>query len=155
MRFAQHRRGYRSARLVKRHAVRLRPDLYEDLPEYPNSTQGAAAEVERARELARAGFVAHCDGTSHGARDGDWKEWDAERLEPVAGHVDAAVDELAAAAFEPLDALTCARLLHGQRGFWLQRYLDPGDPPPSYGLFPQVRLDVLEARAALTDRVVS
>src|SRR5688500_16575598 len=64
MRFAQHRRGYKSARLVKRFALRLRPDLYEDLPEFARSTQALEAEGARARELAEAGFVAHTDGVS-------------------------------------------------------------------------------------------
>ena len=64
----------------------------------------------------------------------------------MAAHVDAAALELRDAAFEPLDAggtpLACCM---GSAGFWVQRYLDPGDPPPAYGLFSHVRLDVLEA----------
>jgi hypothetical protein len=146
-RFHQHLRGYRSSGLVKRFALRLRPDLYEDLPAFRRSSQAREAEEERARELAGAGFVAHCDGTSHGLGGGDWTEWDAARLDPVASHVDHAAAELMAAAFEPLGAGDCARILHGERGFWLQRYLDPADPPPAAGRFPHVRLDVLEARA--------
>ncbi len=146
LRFEQHRRGYKSSGIVKRFARRLRPDLYSDLPEYRRSNEARDAEQERARELAGAGFVAHCDGTSHGAEDGDWIEWDAERLAPVARFVDAAAAELGSAAFEPLAPKDCALLLHGERGFWLQRYLDPADPPPAYGLFPHVRLDVLKTR---------
>jgi hypothetical protein len=149
IRFDQHRRGYKSARLVKRFALRLRPDLYEDLEPFRGSKAALAAEQARARELAGAGFVAHSDGTSYGEGSGDWEEWGAERLEPVGAHADRAAAELAASAFEPLDPATCARLLHGERGFWLQRYLDPADPPPAYGLFSHVRLDVLERRAAI------
>lgn len=146
-RFEQHRRGYRSSGLVKRFALRLRPDLYQDLGPFRSSSKAAEAELARARELAGCGFVAHSDGTSHGRDGGDWEEWDERRLEPVADHVDAAAAELGAAAFEPLDAERCAQLLHGERGFWVADYLDQDDPPPAYGLFPHVRLDVLTARA--------
>src|SRR5262245_16935742 len=86
-RFEQHRDGYRSARLVKRFALRLRPDLYEDLPAFPGSKTACRAEHERARELADCGFVAHSDGTSYGLGEADWMEWDAERLEPVLDHL--------------------------------------------------------------------
>ena len=149
VRFHQHLRGHRSSGIVKRFASRLRPDLYEDLPDFRRSGAAREAEAERARELAGAGFVAHCDGTSHGLEGADWREWDADRLEPVAGHVDRAARELLGSAFEPMNAADCARILHGERGFWLQRYLDPADPPPSVGLFPHVRIDVLEDRARL------
>ena len=148
IRLAQHRRGYKSARLVKRFAVRLRPDLYEDLEPLPGSRLAVAAEQERARELATAGFVAHSDGVSHGEGELAWAEWGPERLEPVAAHVDAAVAELAECSFEPLDPETCARLLPGERGFWVADHLDPADPPPAYGLFAHVRLEVLAERAA-------
>jgi len=148
LRFEQHRRGYKSSGLVKRFARRLRPDLYEDLPEYRRSSEAREAEERRARDLAGAGFVAHSDGTSYGLDEGAWSEWDSARLEPVAAHVDSAAAELQGAAFEQLRPRDCARLLHGERGFWVQRYLDPGDPPPSYGLFAHVRLDVLERRIA-------
>ncbi len=147
IRLAQHQRGYKSSRLVKRHALRLRPDLYEDLEPLRTSKEGVRAEEARARELAGCGFVAHSDGTSFGEGSGDWTEWDEERIRRVVGHVESAVFELTEAAFEPLSAADCARLLHGERGFWVERYLDTGDPPPSYGMFPHVRLDVLESLA--------
>ncbi|MGI9020796.1 MAG: hypothetical protein ACR2G3_08830 [Solirubrobacterales bacterium] len=146
LRFAQHQRGYKSSGLVKRCARRLRPDLYEDLPEFRRSGEATEAEEARALELASAGFVAHSDGISHGLGAGGWEEWDAARLHPVASRVDAAAEELRGAAFEPLGARDCARLLHGERGFWLAAYIDPADPPPSYGLFSHVRLDVLAER---------
>jgi hypothetical protein len=148
IRFAQHRRGYRSAGIVKRHALRLRPDLYADLAPVRTSAQAVAAEEERARELAKAGFVAHSDGVSHGVDDPRWEEWGEERLAPVAAYVDAAAEVLRASAFEPLDPARCAELLRGERGFWVDRYLDPADPPPAYGMFAHVRFDVLEARVA-------
>ena len=66
IRFDQHLRGYKSSGLVKRFALRLRPDLYEDLDPLRGSRRALAAELDRARELAAAGFVAHSDGTSHG-----------------------------------------------------------------------------------------
>lgn len=147
LRFSQHLRGYKSARLVRRFGLRLRPDLFDDLAPLPGSRSARAAEVARARDLAACGFVAHCDGVSHGLRAGAWKEWDAARLGPVLGHLDAAIVELTASAFEPLEPRECARLLHGERGFWVADYLDPFDPPPAYGLFPHVAVDALEDRA--------
>jgi hypothetical protein len=145
-RFEQHRRGYRSARLVKRFAIRLRPDLYEDLGAFRGSRLAREAEVARAKELADCGFVAHCDGTSYGRDVADWAEWDAERLEPVAGLVDVAAAELSESAFEPLNPRDCARLLYGERGFWVADLIDQDDPPPAYGQFAHVRLDVLTER---------
>jgi hypothetical protein len=131
---------------VKRFAVRLRPDLYEDLGAFNGSRRASRAEKARAEELAACGFVAHCDGTSYGKGEGDWLEWDAERLGPVASHADAAAAELIEAAFEPLTSLDCARLLRGEHGFWVRRYLEQDDPPPAYGLFAHVQLDVLADR---------
>jgi hypothetical protein len=148
-RFEQHRRGYKSARLVKRFALRLRPDLYEDLGPFRGSRLARAAELRRARELADCGFVAHCDGTPYGREVADWSEWDAERLEPVVSHLDAAALDLADSAFKPLTVERAARLLHGEYGFWVRDYIDQDDPPPGYGLFPHVRLDVLEDRLAV------
>ncbi|MDQ3730043.1 MAG: hypothetical protein M3355_10690, partial [Actinomycetota bacterium] len=130
LRFAQHARGYKSSGLVKRFALRLRPDLYSDLAPSPSSKAGVEAETARARELAECGFVAHSDGTSHGLDSGEWSEWGADRIEPIRAHLEAAVAELSEASFESLTPNTCARLLHGERGFWVQDYLDPGDPPP-------------------------
>ena len=147
LRFAQHVRGYKSSGLVKRFALRLRPDLYEDLDPQKSSRAGVEAETARARELAACGFVAHSDGTSHGLGSGEWEEWGAERLEPVRFYAEQAARELAAAAFDPPTPSICARLLHGERGFWIQDYLDPGDPPPAYGLFPHVSFDALTAIA--------
>ncbi|HEY7266971.1 MAG TPA: hypothetical protein VH501_04695, partial [Solirubrobacterales bacterium] len=147
-RFEQHRSGYRSARLVKRFALRLRPDLYEDLGAFRGSRLAREAEVRRAQELADCGFVAHCDGTSYGRDVADWSEWDAARLEPVLSHLDAAALDLADAAFKPLGPEQGARLLHGEYGFWVREYIDQEDPPPGYGLFPHVRLDVIEDRLA-------
>ncbi len=145
-RFAQHLRGYKSAGLVKRFALRLRPDLYEDLSSFRGSKKACTAEKARARELAECGFVAHCDGTSYGKRSGYWEEWSAERLHPVREHVDAAIDELNESSFRPLSPLQCAQLLHGERGFWVADYIDQLDPPPSYGQFAHVRLDALLER---------
>ena len=144
LRLAQHRRGYRSSGLVKRFAIRLRPDLYSDLEPLKTSKAGVQAEEDRARELAACGFVAHSDGTSYGKGGGDWQEWGAARVELVASHAERAAQELTNASFEPLDPRTCARLLYGERGFWVERFLDPADPPPAYGLFAHVRVDALE-----------
>jgi hypothetical protein len=148
IRFAQHRRGYRSSGIVKRFALRLRPDLYEDLPGHRGAAAGRRAELERARELAACGFVAHSDGTSYGKGEGVWSEWGAERLAMVGEHADHAALELARSSFTPLDAETCAALLHGDRGFWVADHLDPADPPPAYGLFAHVEIAALRERAA-------
>jgi hypothetical protein len=150
-RFAQHLRGYKSARLAKRHAVRLRPDLYEDLESFRGSKKACAAEQKRARELADCGFVAHCDGTSYGIREGDWSEWDAERLEPVLSHLHAAAAELAESSFRPLSPLVCAQLLRGELGFWVADYIDQLDPPPSYGLFAHVGVSALTTHLEVVD----
>ncbi|CAN5577359.1 hypothetical protein BH10ACT11_BH10ACT11_11320 [soil metagenome] len=148
LRFAQHQRGYRSSGIVKRFAVRLRPDLYDDLPAFKGSKLALGAELERARELAACGFVAHSDGTSYGWGEGYWEKWDAARLEQVGEHVDAAVAEMCECAFESLDAATCSRLLCGERGFWTQRFIDSGDPPPCFGRFSHVEAGALSRRVA-------
>ncbi len=145
-RFEQHKRGYKSSGLVKRHWVRLRPDLYEDLDPIPGSSAAVEAEKARARRLARAGFVAHCDGSSYGRRGGDWIEWGYERLRPVIGHLDAAIVELVGCSFRPLSVDSCAHLLWGTRNFWVAEHIDQGDPPPSYGLFSHVERGALERR---------
>lgn len=148
IRFAQHRRGYKSSGLVKRFALRLRPDLYEDIAPLRGSRVARSAEFERARELAGAGFVAHSDGISYGREGGSWTPWDAKRLEPVAARVDAAARELFESAFAPIAVCECAGLLHGERGFWVDEFIDRADPPPAYGLFSHVRLDAVEERVA-------
>jgi hypothetical protein len=163
-RFEQHLSGYKASSLPKRFGLRLRPDLYEDLAPIRSKTAAVIAEQERAAELARCGFVAHSDGHSYG-REGrkgkrgwgserlasgeiDWVEWDLDRVQPVIRHLDAAIADLSASTFEPLDPRRCAELLYGTHAFWVADYLDQADPPPEYGLFPHVRLDALEARAA-------
>ena len=98
--------------------------------------------------MADCGFVAHSDGVSYGKGEGAWTEWDYERLEPVLGHVDTAAAELAECSFAPLGAERCVQLLHGELGFWVQDFLDPGDPPPAYGLFPHVSAAALAQRVA-------
>lgn len=145
-RFEQHRSGYKSARLVKRFALRLRPELYEDIEPLKSSKHAVAAEKKRARELASCGFVAHCDGVSYGIEEADWAEWDAERLAPVIGRADAAALQLRESSFRPLTDDRCARLLYGELGFWVSEYIDQADPPPAYGQFAHVRLDVLRDR---------
>jgi enoyl-CoA hydratase/carnithine racemase len=150
-RFDQHLRGYKSARLVKRFALRLRPDLYEDLAPLRGSKKACAAEKVRARELAECGFVAHCDGTSYGKGKGGWEEWDAERLEPVIEHVEAAAAELAESCFRRPSPLLCAQLLRGELGFWVADYVDQEDPPPAYGRFSHVQLDALHAHLRTLD----
>ena len=145
-RFEQHRRGYKSSRLAHRHGIRLRPDLYEDLSTFGSTAESVAAEVVRAKQLAGAGFVAHCDGTSYGKRSGDWREWGYPRLMRVSEHIDAAIAELVECTFRPATASMCAHLLWGTQSFSVSDLIDQDDPPPSYGLFAHVRRDVLERR---------
>src|SRR4029079_8547895 len=101
IRFDQHRRGYRSSGLVKRFALRLRPDLYGDLPAFRGSRAAPEAEHARAIELAECGFVAHCDGTSHGKGRGLGIEWGPQRLARVGPHAEAANRQLRDAAVGP------------------------------------------------------
>ena len=44
IRFEQHRRGYKSSGRVKRFALRLRPDLYDDIEPMRSSARARAAE---------------------------------------------------------------------------------------------------------------
>jgi hypothetical protein len=148
IRFAQHRRGYKSSGLVKRFALQLRPDLYDDLGPLKGAARARTAELARARELAACGFVAHSDGTSYGKGEGGWTEWGADRLALVGAHVDRAITELADSSFETLTPGRCAELLHGERGFWVADFIDEADPPPAYGRFSHVALGALAERAA-------
>ena len=68
--------------------------------------------------------------------------WSPSQLTSIA-----AIDELVGSSFEPLDSGRCAELLHGERGFWINDYIDSSDPPPAFGRFPHVQIEVLEARA--------
>lgn len=147
IRFAQHRRGYKSSGLVKRFALHLRPDLYEDLAPLKGSARARDAELQRARDLAECGFVAHSDGTSYGKEEGRWSEWDAARAALVGDHVDRAATELIESSFESLTPMRCAELLHGERGFWVADFIDAEDPPPAYGRFAHVDLGALRQRA--------
>jgi len=155
LRFAQHLRGYKSSGLVKRFAVALRPDLYDDLAPLRGSRLARDAELARARELAACGFVAHSDGTSYGKEGGVWSEWGVERLAPIEAHVDAAAGQLIESAFEPLPPDRCAQLLHGDRGFWVDEFIDAGDPPPAYGRFAHVSLDALDQRVRLARSTIA
>ena len=55
-RFENHRNGYKSARIVERHGVRLLPELYEHLNPMPF---GAAAQMEKdlAEDLRAEGYT--------------------------------------------------------------------------------------------------
>lgn len=147
-RFDQHVRGYKSGRLVKRFGLRLRPDLYDDLE--PVRTTRDAVELERGRamSLAKAGFVAHMDGTSYGEGSGDWKEWGYRRVMRVSEHLDAAIAQLSDCSFAALDPETCADLLWGKRSFRIAEYIDQEDPPPAYGMFSHVEWDALRRRSS-------
>lgn len=54
-RFDEHRRGHHASRHVRRHGVRLRPDLYEALPRLATREQAEVLELRVAEELRRRG----------------------------------------------------------------------------------------------------
>lgn len=55
-RFAEHQRGYRAARVVKKHGIRLRPRLYRNYGPYSTREEAEAAEARLAARLERRGF---------------------------------------------------------------------------------------------------
>jgi hypothetical protein len=56
-RFAQHKRGYKSSRYVKRAKhPKLRPDLYRDTPGYKTRKEAEAAESSLAKKLEKLGY---------------------------------------------------------------------------------------------------
>jgi predicted GIY-YIG superfamily endonuclease len=56
-RFAEHKSGHHASRHVKRHGIRLRPDLYATLPLVPTREQAEELERRVAEELARRGYT--------------------------------------------------------------------------------------------------
>lgn len=54
-RFAEHQRGHRASRHVRRHGLRLRPDLYQTLPLQATRDQAETLEARVADELRRRG----------------------------------------------------------------------------------------------------
>jgi len=58
VRFANHKRGYKAARVVKKYGVRLLPELYEHMN--PMSWENAARmEVLYAQQLRRRGYTVY------------------------------------------------------------------------------------------------
>jgi predicted GIY-YIG superfamily endonuclease len=55
-RFAQHKAGHKASRVVRRHGVRLRPDLYEGLPLLASREAALVLEARVAAELRSRGF---------------------------------------------------------------------------------------------------
>ena len=140
IRFDQHRRGYRSSGLVKRFALRLRPDLYDDLAPFSGSVGAREAELARARELAALRL--RRPQRRHLLRQGRRR---LDRVGRSAGSSRSAPTstpprgELFESAFEPLSVDQCARLLYGEHGFWVRDHIDQDDPPPAYGMFAHVQ----------------
>lgn len=58
VRFANHRRGHKACPLVRRHGLRLRPDLYADFPAM-TWEDALATEVAWAQELREAGYAVY------------------------------------------------------------------------------------------------
>ena len=56
-RFDEHLRGHRASRHVRKHGVRLRPDLYQTLPLQATREQAEVLEARVADELRRRGFT--------------------------------------------------------------------------------------------------
>jgi hypothetical protein len=56
-RFEKHRAGRKASRHVRRHGLRLRPDLYETLPLLATREQAEILEARVADELRRRGYT--------------------------------------------------------------------------------------------------
>jgi hypothetical protein len=56
-RFAQHRAGVRSSRIVREYGVRLRPRLYANVGPFETRAESERAEVKLAEKLRRRGFA--------------------------------------------------------------------------------------------------
>ena len=143
-------RGYKSSGLVKRFALRLRPDLYDDLAPLEGGGRAGRRSCS-GRANSRPAASSPTATAPPTARDeGGWNEWGAERLALVGDHVDGRSRSWLDSSFEALTPSRCAELLHGERGFWVADYIDQADPPPAYGRFAHVALDALTERAAAT-----
>jgi hypothetical protein len=55
-RFAEHRLGHRASRHVRKHGLRLRPDLYQTLPLLATREQAEILEARVADELRSRGY---------------------------------------------------------------------------------------------------
>ena len=55
-RFAQHKAGHKASRVVRRHGLRLRPDLYEGLPILASREAALVLEARVAAELRARGY---------------------------------------------------------------------------------------------------
>jgi hypothetical protein len=55
-RFAQHKAGHKSSRVVRRHGLALRPDLYEGLPLLASRQAALVLEARVASELRARGY---------------------------------------------------------------------------------------------------
>ena len=150
IRFRQHLRGYKSSGLVKRFALHLRPDLYEDLPSFKGATRAREAELERARELADCGFVAHMrrDRPTARAREaganGTPRDSASWATTSTVGRASCRVD---ASRFRRRPGVRSFCTATGGSGS--TDFIDPADPPPAYGRFAHVALDALEERVCL------
>ena len=56
-RFAQHKSGKRSSRIVREYGVRLRPRLYRNVGPFATRAEAEAAESRLAERLRRRGYV--------------------------------------------------------------------------------------------------
>ena len=56
-RFAQHKGGKRSSRIVREHGVKLRPKLYRNWGPYATRAEAEAAERRLAEKLRRRGYA--------------------------------------------------------------------------------------------------
>lgn len=56
-RFAEHKRGHRASRVVRRFGVRLRPDIYRLFPVVRTREQSRALEAKVAARLRLQGYV--------------------------------------------------------------------------------------------------
>ena len=127
-RFAQHLRGYKSSRLVKRFALRLRPDLYEDLGDLQGIEVGPSRR-DRAGQGAR-GLRLHRPQRRHLVRAGRRRlAGVGPRAALTGGYTRGRRGRRARrVVVQAAVALQCAQLLRGELGFWVADYIDQLDP---------------------------
>jgi hypothetical protein len=56
-RFSEHKRGYRASRVVRRHGIRLRPDIYRLFPPARTRDESRRLEARVAERLRLQGYI--------------------------------------------------------------------------------------------------
>jgi hypothetical protein len=144
VRFRQHLAGYKSAKVVRKHGYRLRPELFEALPTHVSSVDGGLAEKAWAERLSRAGHAVRTNG--------DWimppplAELDrfdeAMLVPPVDAMLDEAILLVVRSRPKHLRAGTCLHVLYGSSGEVVSEF----SRLPEYGRFGHFDRSVLAHR---------